>query len=147
MAITKYTVFYDKTTKEIIGNYNGETVDAVAAAWYTSMNCDSIVVETEETPNDNFYVNDDLGGITARHNMGITKNKDYCAVDEVITFSNVPENCAIVIDKEHEYTMDNSGSLTITALQAGSYYITFTHSESRKYFWQGFTFYVTGLTV
>ena len=38
-------------------------------------------------------------------------------------------------------------SLTITASQAGSYYITFTHSESRKYFWQGFTFYVTGLTV
>ena len=90
---------------------------------------------------------DFLGGITARHNMGITKNKDYCAVDEVITFSNVPENCAIVIDKEHKYTMDNSGSLTTTALQAGSYYITFTHSESRKYFWQGFTFYVTGLTV
>ena len=143
-----WTVFYDPTSKEITGSTGGTDIDSAQQTYMNAQGYKSITVDQTDTPTDNWYVNDDEGGITAKGNMGITMSAESCNVDGTITFSNVPENCAIKLNKQHSYTMnDNTGTLTVTGKHANSYYITFTHPQSQKYFWQGFTFQVNRSTL
>ena len=138
-----WTVFYDPTSKEIVGQIGGTDIDSAQQAYMDAQGYKSLEVTQDDTPTNHWYVNDAENGITAKGNMGITMSAESCSVDETITFSNVPQNCKIELDKQHSYTMnDATGSLTVTGKQAGSYYITFTHAEPQKYFWQGFTFVV-----
>ena len=138
-----WTVFYDPTSKEIVGQIGGTDIDSAQQAYMDAQGCKSLEVTQDDTPTNHWYVNDAENGITAKGNMGITMSAESCSIDETITFSNVTQNCKIELDKQHSYTMnDATGSLTVTGKQAGSYYITFTHAEPQKYFWQGFTFVV-----
>ena len=143
-----WTVFYDPTSKEIAGQIGGTDIDSAQQAYMDAQGFKSIEVTQDDTPTNHWYVNDAENGVIAKANMGITMSAESCNIDQTITFSNVPENCKISLDKQYDYVMnDNTGTLTVTGKQAGPHYITFTPAESQKYFWQGFTFEVSRSTL
>ena len=141
--MTTYTVFYDPDTKEIINVANGVADDELStlqaeAGW------SRLVVETDDTPSGRHYVNDAEDNIVSKSSFNITTDVDTVNLDEVVTFSNVPEGTDIVIQGEVTATMDNSGSLTMTAKEAGTWRITF---DKDKYFQQVILIQVRNLAI
>lgn len=134
--MAQYTVFYkDDAEKEIQQAYNGVCEDTDFIAHFTGLGCKSILVESEDTPNDHFYINDAENGVVKRGIMDITIDKTICNVDEVITLTGVPEGASIKInDGEISQTMNADSSLTFTLQQSGVFKVSIEHPTSRKYF-------------
>ncbi len=134
--MAQYTVFYqDDSEKEIQYVYNGVCNDTGVIEHFTGLGCKNILVESEDTPNDHFYINDAEDGVTKRHIMDITIDKTLVNVDEVITLTGVPEGARIAIGtNDIVQTMNSDSSLTLTMKQAGVFLISITHPTARKYF-------------
>ena len=83
--MAQYTVFYkDDTEKEIQQAYNGVCDNSDFIAHFTGLGCKSILVESEDTPNTHYYINDAEDGVTKRGIMDITMYKTICNVDDVV---------------------------------------------------------------
>lgn len=147
--MAQYTVFYkNDSTKEIMGNYNGVCNDSDHIAYMTGQGCTSMLIESEDTPSNNHYVNDGEDGVTAKHTMSITVDKTTGSVDDVFTFSGVPENATINIGRGTiTSTMNSDSSLTLTIKQGGVWRVTFTHPTARKYYTTIFELVVRGATI
>ena len=132
--MAQYTVFYkDDTEKEIQQAYNGVCDNSDFIAHFTGLGCKSILVESEDTPNTHYYINDAEDGVTKRGIMDITMDKTICNVDDVVTLSGVPEGATIAIDSISQ-TMNSDSTLTLTMKHAGVFAISITHPTARKYF-------------
>ena len=134
--MAQYTVFYkDDAEKEIQQAYNGVCEDTDFIKYFTDLGCKNILVESEDTPNDHFYINDAENGVTKRGVMDINISATLVNVDDVITLTGVPEGASIKInDGDISQTMNSDSSLTLTLQQAGVFKISIEHPTSRKYF-------------
>ena len=132
--MAQYTVFYkDDTEKEIQQAYNGVCDNSDFIAHFTGLGCKSILVESEDTPNTHYYINDAEDGVTKRGIMDITMDKTICDVDDVVTLTGVPEGATIAIESISQ-TMNSDSTLTLTMKHAGVFAISITHPTARKYF-------------
>ena len=132
--MAQYTVFYkDDAEKEIQQAYNGVCEDTDFIAHFTGLGCKSILVESEDTPNTHYYINDAEDGVTKRGIMDITIDKTICDVDDVVTLTGVPEGATIAIESISQ-TMNSDSTLTLTMKHAGVFAISITHPTARKYF-------------
>ena len=132
--MAQYTVFYkDDTEKEIQQAYNGVCDNSDFIAHFTGLGCKSILVESEDTPNTHYYINDAEDGVTKRGIMDITIDKTICNVDDVVTLTGVPEGATIAIESISQ-TMNSDSTLTLTMKHAGVFAISITHPTARKYF-------------
>lgn len=132
--MAQYTVFYkDDTEKEIQQAYNGVCDNSDFIAHFTGLGCKSILVESEDTPNTHYYINDAEDGVTKRGIMDITMDKTICNVDDVVTLTGVPEGATIAIESISQ-TMNSDSTLTLTMKHAGVFAISITHPTARKYF-------------
>ena len=132
--MAQYTVFYkDDTEKEIQQAYNGVCDNSDFIAHFTGLGCKSILVESEDTPNTHYYINDAEDGVTKRGIMDITMDKTICDVDDVVTLTGVPEGATITIDTISQ-TMNSDSTLTLTMKHGGVFAISITHPTARKYF-------------
>ena len=132
--MAQYTVFYkDDTEKEIQQAYNGVCEDTDFIAHFTGLGCKSILIESEDTPNTHYYINDAENGVTKRGIMDITMDKTICDVDDVVTLTGVPEGATIAIDSISQ-TMNSDSTLTLTMKHGGVFKISITHPTARKYF-------------
>ena len=132
--MAQYTVFYkDDTEKEIQQAYNGVCDNSDFIAHFTGLGCKSILVESEDTPNTHYYINDAEDGVTKRGIMDITIDKTICDVDDVVTLTGVPEGATIAIESISQ-TMNSDSTLTLTMKHAGVFAISITHPTARKYF-------------
>ena len=62
--MAQYTVFYkDDSEKEIQQAYNGVCDNSDFIAHFTGLGCKSILVESEDTPNTHYYINDAEDGV------------------------------------------------------------------------------------
>lgn len=141
--MTIYTVFYNPSTKEIINVANGVADDELStlqaeAGW------SKLQVETDVTPTGHHYVNDAGDNIVLKSNFTITANADIVDIDDVVTFSNVPEGTDITVSGQIHATMDNSGTLTMTAKEAGGWRVTF---DKDKFLQQVILIEVRSLTI
>ncbi len=134
--MAQYTVFYkDDAEKEIQQAYNGVCEDTDFIAHFTGLGCKSILVDSEDTPNTHYYINDAEDGVVKRGIMDITIDKTLCNVDEVITLTGVPAGATIGINTtDITKTMNSDSSLTLTLKQAGVFLVSVTHPTARKYF-------------
>ena len=132
--MAQYTVFYkDDTEKEIQQAYNGVCDNSDFIAHFTGLGCKSILVESEDTPNTHYYINDAEDGVTKRGIMDITIDKTICNVDDVVTLTGVPEGATIAVESISQ-TMNSDSTLTLTMKHAGVFAISITHPTARKYF-------------
>ena len=132
--MAQYTVFYkDDAEKEIQQTYNGVCEDSDFIAYFTDLGCKNILVESTDTPNTHYYINDAENGVTKRGLMDIGIDKTICNVDEVITLTGVPEGATVAIGSITQ-TMNSDSSLTLTLKQAGVFTLSVTHPTARKYF-------------
>tara|TARA_R100000234_G_scaffold33773_1_gene19897 strand:- start:385 stop:822 length:438 start_codon:yes stop_codon:yes gene_type:complete len=132
--MAQYTVFYkDDTEKEIQQAYNGVCDNSDFIAHFTGLGCKSILVESEDTPNTHYYINDAEDGVTKRGIMDITMDKTICDVDDVVTLTGVPEGATIAVESISQ-TMNSDSTLTLTMKHAGVFAISITHPTARKYF-------------
>jgi len=132
--MAQYTVFYkDDTEKEIQQAYNGVCDNSDFIAHFTGLGCKSILVESEDTPNTHYYINDAEDGVTKRGIMDITIDKTICDVDDVVTLTGVPEGATIAVESISQ-TMNSDSTLTLTMKHAGVFAISITHPTARKYF-------------
>ena len=132
--MAQYTVFYkDDSEKEIQQAYNGVCDNSDFIAHFTGLGCKSILVESEDTPNTHYYINDAEDGVTKRGIMDITMDKTICNVDDVVTLTGVPEGATIAIESISQ-TMNSDSTLTLTMKHAGVFAISITHPTARKYF-------------
>ena len=134
--MAQYTVFYqDDDTKEILQSYNGVCEDAEFIKYFTDLGCKSILVDSDDTPNDHFYINDAENDVVKRHVMNISIDKTLVDVDEVVTVTGVPEGARVAIGtNDIVQTMNSDSSLTITPKQSGVFLLSVTHPIERKYF-------------
>lgn len=132
--MAQYTVFYtDDAEKEIQQAYNGVCEDTDFIKYFTDLGCKNILVESTDTPNTHYYINDAENGVTKRGLMDISIDKTICNVDEVITLTGVPEGATVAVGSITQ-TMNSDSSLTLTLKQAGVFTLSVTHPTSRKYF-------------
>lgn len=134
--MAQYTVFYkNDSEKEIQMAYNGVCEDTDFIEHWTALGCKNILVESEDTPNDHFYINDAENGVTKRHFLDINISATLVDVDDVVTLTGVPEGASIKInDGDISQTMNADSNLTLTLKQAGVFKISIEHPTSRKYF-------------
>lgn len=134
--MAQYTVFYtDDAEKEIQQAYNGVCEDTDFIKYFTDLGCKNILVESEDTPNDHFYINDAENNVVKKHTMDISVDKKLVDVDEVITITGVPEGAQVAIGtNDIVQTMNSDSSLTITPKQSGVFLLSITHPTARKYF-------------
>ena len=132
--MAQYTVFYtDDAEKEIQQAYNGVCEDTDFIKHFTDLGCKNILVESVDTPNTHYYINDAENGVTKRGLMDISIDKTICNVDEVITLTGVPEGATVSVGSITQ-TMNSDSSLTLTLKQAGVFTLSVTHPTARKYF-------------
>ena len=132
--MAQYTVFYkDDAEKEIQQAYNGVCEDTDFIKHFTDLGCKNILVESVDTPNTHYYINDAENGVTKRGLMDISIDKTICNVDEVITLTGVPEGATVAVGSITQ-TMNSDSSLTLTLKQAGVFTLSVTHPTARKYF-------------
>ena len=132
--MAQYTVFYkDDAEKEIQQAYNGVCEDSDFITHFTGLGCKNILVESTDTPNTHYYINDAENGVTKRGLMDIGIDKTICNVDEVITLTGVPEGATVAVGSITQ-TMNSDSSLTLTLKQAGVFTLSVTHPTARKYF-------------
>jgi hypothetical protein len=132
--MAQYTVFYkDDAEKEIQQAYNGVCEDSEFISYFTDLGCKNILVESTDTPNTHYYINDAENGVTKRGLMDISIDKTICNVDEVITLTGVPEGATVAVGSITQ-TMNSDSSLTLTLKQAGVFTLSVTHPTARKYF-------------
>tara|TARA_B100001113_G_scaffold301164_1_gene260130 strand:+ start:93 stop:536 length:444 start_codon:yes stop_codon:yes gene_type:complete len=134
--MAQYTVFYkDDAEKEIQQAYNGVCEDTDFIKFFTDLGCKNILVDSDDTPNTHYYVNDAEDGVVKRGTMSISVDKTLVNVDEVITLTGVPEGASVAINTtDIVKTMNSDSSLTLTLKQAGVFLISVTHPTARKYF-------------
>lgn len=133
--MAQYTVFYQDDTKEILQSYNGVCEDTEFIKYFTDLGCKSILVDSDDTPNDHFYINDAENDVVKRHVMNISIDKTLVDVDEVVTVTGVPEGARVAIGtNDIVQTMNSDSSLTITPKQSGVFLLSVTHPSERKYF-------------
>ncbi len=140
--MSKYTIFYN-SGKEIEMVLNGEADSATISA-QEGTGLSTLVVDVEDTPTDHYYVNDAEDGIVKKSTFGISLDSMEKSIDEVFTFSNVPQGTAISISGVISKTMDSSGTLTLTGKTAGQWRVVFTKD---KYFELVFIIYVNRSTL
>ena len=132
--MAQYTVFYkDDAEKEIQQAYNGVCEDTDFIAHFTGLGCKSILINSEDTPNTQYYINDAEDGLVKRVIMDITMDKTICDVDDGVTLTGVPEGATIAIDSISQ-TMNSDSTLALTMKHGGVFKISITHPTARKYF-------------
>ena len=120
-----YNIFYD-SNKNIIWSSTAGIDSDIIAEQKSAHNYDHLLADLSDVPSgDSFYINADGNTVVEKSVFNPTYSTTTPALDAVINITGVPAGTEVYMDGTSKGVMSDT-TLTLTALEAGSFVIKLT---------------------
>ncbi len=123
-----YNIFYD-SNKNIIWSSTAGIDSDIIAEQKSAHNYDHLLADLSDVPSgDSFYINADGDTVVEKSVFNPTYSTTTPALDAVINITGVPAGTEVYMDGTSKGVMSDT-TLTLTALEAGSFVIKLTKDK------------------